>query len=237
LAVRLVQTIGFDDDGDAIRALICLSPVRAKQPRRKQLLEGHVTAVECEAQRLVAALKLEEPFRSALLFAAQWHDEGKKADRWQRYIGGPDQKGRPLGKSAEWRDPKLLAGYRHEFGSLLRIPKDEFRRYCTDLERNIAPERQDDAYDLALHLIAAHHGYARPHFVDPWDEDFNTLNVEQTHIEAIRRYARLQRKYGWWGLAYLESLLRVADGAASDAAGLDPETDDDDIVGSDGGSA
>jgi hypothetical protein len=30
-----------------------------------------------------------------------------------------------------------------------------------------------------------------------------------------RRFARLQRKYGRWGLAYLESLPRAADWAAS----------------------
>ena len=33
--------------------------------------------------------------------------------------------------------------------------------------------------------------------------------------EVPRRFARLQRKYGRWGLAYLESLLRAADWAAS----------------------
>jgi CRISPR-associated endonuclease/helicase Cas3 len=33
--------------------------------------------------------------------------------------------------------------------------------------------------------------------------------------DVPRRFARLQRKYGRWGLAYLESLLRAADWAAS----------------------
>ena len=33
--------------------------------------------------------------------------------------------------------------------------------------------------------------------------------------EIPRRFARLQRTYGRWGLAYLESLLRAADYAAS----------------------
>ena len=31
----------------------------------------------------------------------------------------------------------------------------------------------------------------------------------------VERFAKLQRKYGRWGLAYLESLLRAADYAAS----------------------
>ncbi len=33
--------------------------------------------------------------------------------------------------------------------------------------------------------------------------------------EVPRRFARLQRRFGRWGLAYLESLLRAADALAS----------------------
>jgi CRISPR-associated endonuclease/helicase Cas3 len=71
--------------------------------------------------------------------------------------------------------------------------------------------------DLVLHLIAAHHGRGRPHF--PKDEVFDpdSKGTEDSAIaaEVPRRFARLQRKYGRWGLAYLESLLRAADYAAS----------------------
>ena len=38
-----------------------------------------------------------------------------------------------------------------------------------------------------------------------------------------RRFARLQRKYGRWGLAYLESLVRAADYAASELAEKQPD--------------
>jgi CRISPR-associated endonuclease/helicase Cas3 len=43
--------------------------------------------------------------------------------------------------------------------------------------------------------------------------------------EAPGRFARLQRKYGRWGLAYLESLVRAADALASrgvEAGGAEP---------------
>ena len=50
-----------------------------------------------------------------------------------------------------------------------------------------------------------------------------------TRIDATRRYARLQSKYGRWGLAYLESLLRAADTAAS--AGLETDDDTKDSIG------
>ena len=39
--------------------------------------------------------------------------------------------------------------------------------------------------------------------------------MEEIAAEVPQRFARLQRKYGRWGLAYLESLLRAADWAAS----------------------
>ncbi len=43
------------------------------------------------------------------------------------------------------------------------------------------------------------------------------MDVALIASEVPRRFARLQRKYGRWGLAYLESLLRAADYAASAA--------------------
>ncbi len=42
-----------------------------------------------------------------------------------------------------------------------------------------------------------------------------TLYAAFERSEYESRFARLQRKYGRWGLAYLESLLRAADWAAS----------------------
>jgi CRISPR-associated endonuclease/helicase Cas3 len=74
-----------------------------------------------------------------------------------------------------------------------------------------------DVRQLVLHLIAAHHGYARPHFpIDRvFDPEHAQSQADQVAWEVPRRFARLQRKYGRWGLAYLESLLRCADYAAS----------------------
>ena len=53
----------------------------------------------------------------------------------------------------------------------------------------------------------------------PTDEAFDPepkgRDVAEVAREVPQRFARLQRKYGRWGLAYLESLLRAADYAAS----------------------
>jgi CRISPR-associated endonuclease/helicase Cas3 len=96
--------------------------------------------------------------------------------------------------------------YRHEFGSLLDVRNEP------DLQT-----LSDDLQDIVLHLIAAHHGRGRPHF--PADEAFDPerkgKDASEIAVEVPQRFARLQRKYGRWGLAYLESLLRAADYAAS----------------------
>ncbi|MFA7236701.1 MAG: type I-U CRISPR-associated helicase/endonuclease Cas3 [Phycisphaeraceae bacterium] len=217
LQVRLVQPIAFNNEGETMKSLVALAPVRQQQQSEEQLLDEHISAVEKEAARLADALLRDNKIANAALrFAAKWHDEGKKAAIWQRYIGGKDSQ-MPLGKSAKWCDPRKLSGYRHEFGSLLRVVHPgQCSTVC------ILPD-DSDVRDLALHLIAAHHGNARPHFSHTFDRDFTTQQSDQTHTDTIRRFARLQRKYGRWGLAYLESLLRAADIVAS--AGL--ETDDD----------
>jgi CRISPR-associated endonuclease/helicase Cas3 len=78
-------------------------------------------------------------------------------------------------------------------------------------------DQPQDVQELALHLIAAHHGRGRPHFPD--DESFDPqpqgANVPQIAAKVPQRFARLQRKYGRWGLAWLESLVRAADALAS----------------------
>ncbi len=240
LKVRLVQPIKWDEEDEPISALVCLSPPPKQQKPIEQPLERHVGMVYSEAERLVNSLLANDGVASAALcFAAKWHDEGKKALIWQRYIGGPNSNGELLGKSAEWRDPKRLSGYRHEFGSLLRIGdhQDEARLSLADTALDLAPEQQREALELALHLIAAHHGYGRPHFEHIIDPDFTAQQCEDAHVEVMRRFARLQRKYGRWGLAYLESLLRAADWAASAEAGIDAEVDDDDPADHQGNEA
>jgi CRISPR-associated endonuclease/helicase Cas3 len=208
LRVRLVQPVAFDDEGDPVLSLVMLSPVADKAKKEDQPLTDHVGDVETEALRIADELDLKDPIRGALLFAAKWHDEGKKAAIWQNYVYGTDPNN-PKGKSATTRDPKSLRGYRHEFGSLLRIHHPE--QHQTDC---VLPA-DHEARDLALHLIATHHGFGRPHFANPLDRNFKTEQCEGIHTESIRRFACLQRKYGWWRLAWLENLLRCADALAS----------------------
>ncbi|MBW3595644.1 MAG: type I-U CRISPR-associated helicase/endonuclease Cas3 [Planctomycetes bacterium] len=227
LRIRLVQPIELDDEGDAVRSLVMLSPISKKNKPEDQSLNDHVGAVECEARRIADALRLEanDPVRIALLFAARWHDEGKKADIWQRFVYGDAANYK--GKSSKTRDPKSLLGYRHEFGSLLRIQHPD-RCGTTGCVLPTDP----DAHELALHLIATHHGMGRPHFPSAVYRDFNDSERDVVHTDSIRRFARLQRKYGWWYLAWLENLLRSAD-----ALGSADQDAEDDPTNSEGGAA
>jgi CRISPR-associated endonuclease/helicase Cas3 len=80
---------------------------------------------------------------------------------------------------------------------------------------------EDCDTELALYLIGAHHGFGRP-FPPLWDDSKATtkqtgLPVRDVHRIGCfgsgwaERYARLTRMYGWWGLAFLETILRRAD--------------------------
>src|SRR5207244_9699096 len=104
---------------------------------------------ERKALAIADAVGLKDNHRKALAIAARLHDEGKRADRWQRAFSAPHD-----GTYAKTKGPlrhKLLDGYRHEFGSLPYVEKDkEFLALPVDLR------------DLVLHLVAAHHGFARP---------------------------------------------------------------------------
>ncbi len=198
-----------------------LTPVANRDKRENQLLDAHVSAVEAAAWRIADALKLVEhdSARVALQFAARWHDEGKKARIWQVFANNrnPDG-GPPLGKMVQSRDPKSLRGYRHEFGSLLRIRQPS---RCATTGCDVPSNA--DARELALHLVATHHGAGRPHFEAGAYHDFTSNECEIIQTESIRRFAHLQRKYGWWYLAWLENLLRCADALAS----ADQEAEDD----------
>jgi CRISPR-associated endonuclease/helicase Cas3 len=166
----------------------------SRNSRKELLLEMHLLRTEMWAARLAQSLALPEPEQKALACAGRMHDLGKRRRVWQRSI--KRFKEPPLAKGP--MQPSELGHYRHELGSL----HDGDFSALSDAEK-----------DLALHAVAAHHGRARPHFpvVEGFDPEVNDELVAALVREVPLRFDQLQQRYGRWGLAWLESILRAAD--------------------------
>lgn len=176
----------------------------------------HTNDVVRNAQAIAQTLLAEQPdLAQALILAARFHDFGKRRAVWQRSIGNPELPTLYEKSGPKWKGLELTK-YRHEFGSLLDIvdptaaDQAEFAAQYEEFTQ-LTPEQQD----IVLHLIAVHHGWGRPHFAEPFDPERSQDRANEVAMEVPRRFARLQRRFGRWGLAWLESLLRAADHAAS----------------------
>jgi CRISPR-associated endonuclease/helicase Cas3 len=217
--MRLVRTIdtlaaAADDDEDAGGRRYWRWYVRprsadddgSRTANAPQELGEHLDSARRFAAALVAKLRLPTGEAKAVELAAGWHDRGKGRTLWQRSIGNRDYPALALAKSGGKAMTGDLRNYRHELGTVLDVSVDA--RF-----RELAPAVQD----LVLHLIAAHHGRARPHFDE--EEAFDPERPDDAVAAALRgvprRFARLQRRYGRWGLAFLESLVRASDILAS----------------------
>ena len=164
-----------------------------------QTLVDHAAQAAARSRDLAILLGLPDEEIEALFLAARLHDDGKAAARWQNAMNAPKD-GCLYAKTSGGGNLRLLEGYRHEFGSLLKAEQ-------TDLP--------DCTRDLILHLIAAHHGNARPFITSAGCEDGPPSLLESRAGEAALRFARLQKQYGPWGLAWREAILRAADQSVS----------------------
>ncbi len=171
-----------------------------------QRLDEHQSWAASEAERIARALGLKATDRAMLMVAAGHHDTGKRAAHWQRAFNAP-QEGGPYAKTPGPVNRAALNGYRHEFQSVL-----DAQRHGLD-----GLKRDDPAFELALHLIAAHHGQARPNIGVDGSDALPPTAAANRAAEIALRFARLQGEWGPWGLAWWEALLRAADQRASRA--------------------
>ena len=202
-------------------------------------IDAHTTHVVTNVDRFVQTLwDPERPVASDLKLAAYLHDAGKADPRFQTLLSGGDPWNRPDGpamaKSGKrspngaWEQAGLPRGWRHEALSV-RMAQAHPR----------FAEANDPA--LVLWLIGTHHGFGRPFFdfADPHESGsghggvFACLGVERWRLshrpgpqsmafdldgaDWAAMYEQLKQRYGTWGLAHLEAVLRLADHRASES--------------------
>jgi len=174
--------------------------------KHAQLLHEHQAWAAAKARDLAQRVGLVGQHATMLAIAARLHDQGKQATRWQRAFAASREGSGVYAKTRTAPSQTLLGGYRHEFGSLPRAQADaQWLALPPDLQ------------DLALHLIAAHHGHARPVIATDGCDDLPPSSpLLQARAGAVAlRFLRLQKTWGPWGLAWWEALLRAADQQAS----------------------
>ena len=211
----------FSDEDDATASGVSH---RGGQP---VLLRKHLPGVEEFAGRHANGCGLPEDLAESIARAGLLHDIGKADPRFQSLLrNGAPPGDQLLAKSAEMpktraaiRRAHAASGYpdggRHELLSV-RLAES-----CPSLL-----PKEPILRDLVLHLVGSHHGYCRPFAPVVADaEDGNVkfdlhdhqmqwsgpTGMERLDSGAADRYWRLVRHYGWWGLAWLEALLRLAD--------------------------
>ncbi len=205
-----------------------------------QELRDHTKDVLARIESVLALLPLTF-WREALIAAAAVHDWGKVDPRFQAMLRGTTPfaamasetflaKSGSIAYSAAARRAtrqraELPVGFRHE---MLSVQMAESAGGTTALPPDLVLQA------LALHLTATHHGYARPFAPLVSDEapldvslPMNGTTVAVTATERLEhpahaldsglaeRFWQVNRRYGWWGIAFLETVLRLADQTAS----------------------
>jgi len=192
-------------------------------------LSRHGDAVATRAEEIAAGLGLAAELRQVVVDAARWHDLGKIDARFQAMLFDGDdiraaladeplaKSGMPPGDTTRFRNAfrksGLPSGARHEAWS-----HEILATYLGQLTETYPGDA-----DLLLHLVASHHGHARPLLPPVVERGTHRLEVaigattvevavpRTVDLNLADRFQTLNRRYGRWGLALLESIIRCAD--------------------------
>lgn len=237
VATKRVSRRYLDAEEDRVSDVVTADDESSSFTGADVTLAQHLADVAGFAARFATHLGMPDDIVANVRAAGDLHDVGKADPRFQRMLaGGSDvrlalheallAKSRGEARDRAARDEARLrsgypAGYRHELLSLAMVEP-----HVGQLSGVTDPE-------LVLHLIASHHGWCRP-FAPPVDPGpplevemrlgERTLRTDAAHKLArfdsgvADRYFLLTERYGWWGLAWLEAIVRLADHRASEAA-------------------
>lgn len=193
-------------------------------------LDRHGQDVGETARQFAMNLGLRPELQKAVALAGRLHDLGKADERFQAALRGGDLVAARaavdlLAKSGgDPRDPAarraralvgLPRGFRHEAVSARLVDR------LSDLAPGIFA---DVDRELVRHLVVSHHGKGRPLLPAILDPVAPAVELElEGQLLAVDgatrpvdwsqpgRFERLCQRYGWWGLAYMETLVRLAD--------------------------
>lgn len=186
---------------------------------RRVPLADHLRGV----REIASNFATDIPERPQIEEAAASHDLGKLDWRFQTVLHG----GRPAAASRALLagTPLAKSGEAWNLNDYQRIRRQSgYPRFARHEASSTLLAAGEGASDLVLHLVAAHHGWARPGFL-PW-EDNEALGVrfEGKELSAppgsvlaavdsaiAERFDLLNQQLGAWRLAFLEGVLRLAD--------------------------
>jgi CRISPR-associated endonuclease/helicase Cas3 len=188
-------------------------------------LDDHLASVAEAAEILGRAVGLPAPIVATLRSAGRFHDLGKADPRFQRWLGASED-GVLLAKSGlgrfRWRQAQTASGWPH--GARHELLSVQLLEAALDGDLELTDP------DLVLHLVLSHHGHGRP-ACPTSDGDgamMTSVRIDATAFAAAtdpslpdwkqpERFRRLNERFGYWGLALLEAVVRRADHLVSAA--------------------
>jgi CRISPR-associated endonuclease/helicase Cas3 len=194
-------------------------------------LGPHQEQVAELAETYARNLRLEPKITASIGRAARQHDEGKRDPRFQAMLYNGDRLHAEAGATLlakSGMDPADRSGFRRA-AAVSGYPRG-MRHEALSARIAVArlqavPDENVDA-DLVVHLAASHHGRSRPLLPPVADHEPHAVDVpglaetfktdEVVDWDGPARFERLNRRYGYWGLALFEAILRSADIAASE---------------------